>query len=329
MVNSRNAIILIGLAFSSCVVIVLSILIGRIEITSGQLLSFLLGETTDNVALVIKEIRGPRILCAFLIGGALSLTGATYQGLFRNPMVSPSILGVSSGAGFGAALALTLSLGVFWVQCSAFIFGIIAVVIVYAISKACKTLSRQITLILSGMVVAAVFTALISVLKYAADPYDTLPSIVYWLMGGLSHIEPSDLFYLAVIIFPLFAFLSAISWKLDILSFGDDEARSMGIPVERLRITVVIAATVLTATAVSVSGIIGWVGLIVPHLTRFMLGARNIVLLPGSFFVGGIFLLLVDNFSRSVSAMELPLGITTSLLGAPFFIFILLRSKRI
>lgn len=278
---------------------------------------------------IILHIRLPRILAAFLIGGTLSLTGAAYQGLFRNPMVSPSILGVSSAAGFGASLAILLALSSFWVQTISFLSGIGAIVLVYAISLAVgQRQDKYLTLILSGMVISAIFTALVSLLKYMADPYDTLPSIVYWLMGGLAGIELKELKYLALIALVGGFVLTISGWKLDLLSFGDDEARSMGVPVEQLRLLVIVVATLMTAAAVCLSGIIGWIGLLVPHMARMVIGPKNNFLLPASFFIGGAFLMLVDNFSRSISSMEIPLGITTSLIGAPFFIFILLKTSR-
>ena len=292
--------------------------------------AFIPGITVSSQAqTIILNIRLPRILAAFLIGGTLSLTGAAYQGMFRNPMVSPSILGVSSAAGFGASLSILLALGAFWVQTISFLCGIGAIVVVYLVSLSVgKRHDRYLTLILSGMVVSAIFTALISLMKYVADPYDTLPSIVYWLMGGLSNIEMSDLKYIALIALTGGIILSLSGWKLDLLSFGDEEAKSMGIHVERLRFLVIIVATLMTAAAVSISGIVGWVGLLVPHIARMIIGPKNNQLLPASFFIGGAFLIIVDNFSRTVSSMEIPLGITTALIGAPFFIFILQKTSR-
>ncbi|MFT3739317.1 MAG: iron ABC transporter permease [Breznakibacter sp.] len=278
---------------------------------------------------VVVNIRLPRILAAFLVGGTLSLTGAAYQGMFRNPMVSPSILGVSAGAGFGAALAILLALGAFWVQTFAFVFGITAVVTVYLIGLATgEKYNKSLTLILSGMVVSTVFTALVSMLKYVADPYDALPSIVYWLMGGLSQIEMADLGYVSIIAMVGLTVLTLSGWKLDILSFGDEEAKTMGIHVDRLRILVIGTATLMTAAAVSISGIIGWVGLLVPHIVRMVVGPSNRMLLPASFLTGGAFLMVVDDFSRSITSLEIPLGITTSLIGAPFFIFMMMKTSK-
>ncbi len=306
----------------------ISIGIAFISLSLGRY-TFSGDETMAQLKTIFIDIRLPRILAAFMVGGTLSLTGAAYQGMFRNPMVSPSILGVSAGAGFGAALAILLALGNFWVQAFSFIFGITAVIAVYIISLSTgKKHDKCLTLILSGMIVATVFTALISILKYVADPYDALPSIVYWLMGGLSDIEMGDLTYIACITIPGLLILSLSGWKLDILSFGDEEAKTMGINVEHLRLLVITIATLMTASAVSISGIIGWVGLLIPHIARMLMGPKNAILLPASFLIGGSFLMIIDDFSRSISSMEIPLGITTSLIGAPFFIFILMKTSK-
>ncbi len=323
------------LASVSLLLILLSLMVGRYGISFAEMVSFFKSLFADSVSIkpqvstVILNVRLPRVWAAFLVGGTLSITGAAYQGMFRNPMVSPSILGVSAGAGFGAALAILLGLNSFMLQVSSFIFGTGAVAAVYAVSLAAgKKYDRNLTLILSGLVVATVFSALISILKYIADPDDTLPSIVYWLMGGLSGIEMADLRFIVVIAAAGLILLTMSGWKLDMMSFGDDEAKTMGINVDRFRFWVIAAATLLTASAVSISGIIGWVGLLVPHTARMLVGSKNSVLLPASFFTGGVFLLIVDDFSRTVAPMEIPLGITTSLIGAPFFIFVLMRSSK-
>jgi len=322
------------LAILSVLIIFFSLVLGRYSISIKDLWLFIQSCFNDDIKMqsqiktILTEIRLPRIIASFLVGGTLSITGATYQGMFRNPMVSPSILGVSSGAGFGAALAILLALSPFMMQTLSFLFGIGAVIAVYAISLVTgKKHEKCLTLILSGMIVATVFAALISMLKYVADPNDTLPSIVYWLMGGLSNIEMTDLCFITIVSIVGLILLSISGWKLDMLSFGDEEARTMGIHVERFRFLVISIATLMTASAVSISGIIGWVGLVIPHISRMLTGSKNAVLLPSSFFIGGIFLLIVDDFSRTVVSMEIPLGITTSLIGAPFFIFILMKSS--
>jgi iron complex transport system permease protein len=317
------------------VTIVVSLFIGRYQISFMEFVSLLnLENVSENVRLnqietIVFRIRLPRTIAAFLVGGTLSVTGAAYQGMFRNPMVSPSILGVSAGAGFGAALAIILGLETVLRQSFSFSFGIVAVFLVYFISSITgKKYDRTLTLILGGMIVATVFTALISILKYVADPDNTLPSIVYWLMGGLSDIEFKHVHFISIISIAGLALLSFSGWKLDILSFGDEEAKTMGIGVERFRLLIIVVATLMTSAAVSISGIIGWVGLLVPHITRMITGHKNTKMLPASFLIGGIFLLIVDDFSRSIATMEIPLGITTSLLGAPFFLYILMKTSK-
>lgn len=313
-----------------------SLMLGRfhISLTDIHMLlsssNIVSGQYNDPAIMtVLVNIRLPRILAAFMVGGTLSITGATYQGMFRNPMVSPSILGVSAGAGFGAALAIMLGLNASMLQSFSFISGISAVIIVYCISSVTgKRYNKNLTLILAGMIIGAVFTAMLSILKYIADPDTALPSIVYWLMGGLSSIELEDLTTISIISLTGLCILSISGWKLDMLSFGDDEAKTMGIKVEQVRSITIIIATLMTAAAVSISGIIGWVGLLIPHIARMLTGPKNATLLPASFLIGGIFLLIVDDFSRTISTMEIPLGITTSLIGAPFFIYILLKTAK-
>jgi iron complex transport system permease protein len=319
----------------SLAIIIGSLLLGRYSISLTEFGVFIQSffntkiETSPQLKTVLFDIRLPRILAAFFVGGTLSITGATYQGMFRNPMVSPSILGVSAGSGFGAALSILLGFSTLMLQGFSFIFGIGAVAAVYAISHSTgKKFDKCLTLILSGMIVSAVFAALISILKYVADPNNALPSIVYWLMGSLSDIEMKDLGFIAAISLPGLLLLSMSGWKLDMLSFGDDEAKTMGVHVNRIRLMVIAVATLMTAAAISISGIIGWVGLIIPHIARMLIGPKNSVLLPASFLIGGIFLLIVDGFSRTVSSMEIPLGITTSLIGAPFFIYILMKTSK-
>lgn len=323
------------LLVAALLVMAASLLIGRYPVSPGDLWLLLKALFTpgaiegNRTALVVFSIRLPRILAAFLIGGSLSVTGAAFQGMFRNPMVSPSILGVSAGAGFGAALSITLGLNTILQQGFSFSFGIAAVFMAYFISRLTgKNYSRTLTLILGGMIVGTVFTALISILKYVADPDNTLPAIVYWLMGSLAHIELKHVYFIGFSAVLGLALLSFSGWKLDILSFGDEEAKTLGIKVERFRLLVIVVATLMTSAAVSISGIIGWVGLLIPHITRMITGHKSTRMLPVSFLIGGIFLLVVDDLSRSAATMEIPLGISTSLLGAPFFLYILMKTSK-
>ena len=236
--------------------------------------------------------------------------------MFRNPMVSPTLLGGSAGAAFGAAIAILLSLPVLVVHLTTFGGGLLAVAITYVVGvKFCRGGNTTLAIILSGIIVSTLFTSLLSMIKYVADPYDKLPVIVYWLMGSLASITRDNL------ILPLYF----LRWKINLLSFGDGEAKSLGIPVERLRLTVIICATLMTAAAVAISGIIRLVGLVVPHLVRFIVGPDFRFLLPGSALMGGLFLLASDNLTRTLWTMEIPLGILTSLFGVPFFLYLLIK----
>ncbi|MDX9873234.1 MAG: iron ABC transporter permease [Clostridia bacterium] len=283
----------------------------------------------EMIESVVIKVRLPRIITAVLVGGALAISGTAYQGLFKNPMVSPDILGASAGAGFGAAMGILLSLGILGIQGSAFLFGLIAVVLSYSISSAVSRGKDAILiLVLTGMVVSTLFSSFITLIKYVADPYNKLREITYWLMGGLSAACLNDvkiiILPLVIGVIPLFL----LRWQLNVMVFGDEEARAMGVNTKRIRLAVILSSTLLTAAAVAVCGIIGWVGLVIPHLSRILVGPNYKTLLPASFLIGGAFLLLVDNLARSLFTMELPLGVLTSIIGAPFFIYLLMKRKK-
>ena len=278
---------------------------------------------------VVVGIRLPRILAALLVGASLSISGASYQGLFRNPMVSPGILGVSAGASFGAALAILLGYGMLGIQCLAFAWGLIAVGATWLIGN---TLGRQgnsvLVMVLSGIIMGTLFTAFVSLIKFVADPYNTLPTITFWLMGSLASVELSDLGLACIPMFLGMGVLMAMGWTINVLCFGDEEAKALGLETGRLRFVVILCATLVTATAVALAGVIGLIGLIVPHLARILVGPDHRVLLPTSALMGGGFLLLVDDLARALFEVELPLGIVTSIIGAPFFLHLLGRSRK-
>jgi iron complex transport system permease protein len=280
----------------------------------------------DTVETVIYQIRLPRILLAMGIGGGLAISGASFQGMFRNPLVSPNILGVSAAAGFGAALAILLSGNSAMIQIFALAFGILGVILTYSISRVYKT-TPTLMLVLSGVVVAAFFSALISATKYVADPYEKLPAIVFWLMGSLATASTKDLLMAIPPIMLGSIGLWLVSWRINILSMGDEEARSLGIRTELLKGFIIICATVVTASAVCVAGIIGWVGLIIPHIARMLVGPDHRVLLPASFAIGAAYLLLIDDLARTVTAAEIPLGILTAIIGAPFFAYLIRKTQ--
>jgi len=277
---------------------------------------------------VVWLVRMPRILASILVGGALSVSGATYQGLFRNPMVSPDILGASAGASVGACFMMLLNQGNAMIQLGAFIMGIAAVALSYFLSKAIGRGGNMILLlVLCGMTVNTLFQAVVSIIKYMADTESQLPEMTYWLMGSLAKVDYKDLLFFVITfligVIPIFA----LRWRLNVLSFGEDEAKAMGVNVAAVRVVCIVCATLLTAAVVSIAGTIGWVGLMIPHLVRFIVGPNNKTLVPMSLLTGALFMLIIDNFCRALLAYEIPLGVLTSLLGAPFFIFILYKRK--
>lgn len=322
-------LLLAGLFFAS-------FLVGRYGVSLGQtlevLFSALLGKESVNpemVQSVILKVRAPRIIAAVLVGGSLAVAGSVYQGLFRNPMVSPDILGASSGAGFGAALAILLSFSFTGIQFMAFGFGILAVLLAYGISKSVSHgKDALLLLVLSGIVISTLFSSFITLAKYVADPFTKLPEITYWLMGTLSATSMTDVKMLLIPLLIGLAPLFLLRWRLNAMAFGEEEAQAMGLNTKLLRIVFVFGATLLTASSVAVSGMIGWVGLVIPHLSRMTVGPNYKTLLPVSFLIGGIFLLAVDDIARAVFSVELPLGILTATIGAPFFIFLLFRRKK-
>lgn len=301
---------------------------GVLNIIGSRLFGFECSEPAMAQTIVWK-VRLPRIVAAVLIGAALAVAGAVYQGLFKNPMVSPDILGASSGAGFGAALALLFSLPYLAVQGSAFLFGIAAVGLAYLI---CQRVSRGkdavLMLILGGMVVSTLFSSFTTLIKYVADPDSKLPEITYWLMGSLASVNQRDvllmLIPLVLGIVPTFL----MRWRLNVMAFGDEEAQSLGLNVKRIRGLLIVCATLLTAASVAVAGMIGWIGLIIPHMCRFIVGPNYKNLVPMSLLTGGVFLLVVDCLARTLFTTEIPLGILTSLIGAPFFVYLLFKRKK-
>lgn len=280
----------------------------------------------DTINTVIFQVRLPRTLMAMLVGAALSVSGASFQGMFRNPLVSPDILGVSAAAGFGAALAILISGNTATIQLFAFIFGLVGVIMAYALSRVHKS-TPILMLVLSGVVVSSLFSALISIAKYVADPFDKLPAITFWMMGSLSAISLKDLITVVPAIALGIIGLLMVRWRLNVLAMGDEEARSMGVKTEMLKGLVVFCATVVTASSVCVSGMIGWVGLVIPHVCRMIVGPDHKVLLPTTLSVGASYLLIIDNISRTAISAEIPLGILTAIIGAPFFGFLIRKTK--
>ncbi len=276
---------------------------------------------------VIFNIRLPRILAAFLVGAALATAGSAYQGMFQNPLVSPDILGASAGAGFGAALAIYLNLGSLAVTIFAFCGGLISVGVAYGISRLSRG-SATLSMVLAGILVSSLFSASTSYIKLVADTTQQLPEITYWLMGSLAGATMDDVIFAGIIIIigtlPIFL----LRWRMNVLTIGEDEARSMGINTHLLRFIVVVCATLITAVAVSISGVIGWVGLVIPHFCRMIFGYDYRRIIPASIIMGGGFLLLVDDIARSIATIEVPIGILTAFVGAPIFAYLLISGGR-
>lgn len=268
--------------------------------------------------------RLPRIILACMVGCCLSTAGAAYQGVFQNPMAAPDILGASSGAAFGAALAILLGLGSSMIMGFAFAASIVTVLLVIYVGNRAKG-KRVVGLILAGIMVSSLVSSGTSLIKLVADPEDQLPAITYWLMGSLNGTAPSDVLFALVPMLVGAVPLFLLRWRINILTLGDEEARTMGVNAKRLRIIVILCATLITAASVSVSGVIGWVGLVIPHLARRLVGNNYKHLLPASMLFGAIFLLLVDDVSRNLFATEIPIGILTSFIGAPFFIYLITK----
>jgi iron complex transport system permease protein len=302
--------------------------IGPIPVSLADILATLAGGDTGQAGVVIWNIRLPRVLAAMLVGAALAAAGASYQIMFRNPLVSPDILGVSSGAALGAVCAIFLSLPILAIQGFAFAGGLVAVALVSTIASAVRGVDTTLVLVLTGVVMGALAGAATSLLKVMADPYDQLPAITFWLLGSLARVTSGDLLpVLPAVILGLIP-LVLLRWRINVLSLGDDEARALGIDASRLRLLVIGAATLITASVVAIAGVVGWVGLVIPHIARMLVGPSFAVLLPVAAVIGAGYLLLVDTLSRTLGVVEIPLGILTAVIGAPFFLWLLARGRR-
>lgn len=328
--ENKEIISWVLLIFLPIVLFFASFLMGRYPISPVDVIKTILCpifpqlSVSSTINTIVWQIRLPRILAALLVGASLSMAGTAFQGIFKNPLVSSDLLGVSNGAGFGAALAILLSGSSVVIQIFAFIFGIISVSITYLISKAYKA-GGILILVLSGVAISAFFNSLISAIKFIADPEDKLPEIVYWLMGSLASVTMDEIIMIIVPVFIGFLILYLLRWQMNILAMGDEEAQSLGLNPSRVRLIIIAGCTLLTSAAVSISGIIGWIGMIIPHMARMIVGPDNKILLPASLSLGASFLLLIDNISRVVISMEIPIGILTAVIGVPIFLYLLRR----
>jgi iron complex transport system permease protein len=309
-----------------------SLFMGRFDVPAAEaariLASRFLPITPDwpaSMETILLQIRLPRAVMALFVGAGLSMSGAAYQGMFRNPLVSPDILGVTAASGFGAALALLFSRSAVELELIAFLFGILGVGLTYLLARTYRS-TPILMLVLSGVIVAAFFSALLSGVKYVADPDSKLPAITYWLLGSLNGISTRSLTMALPPIVLGGAGLMLVRWRLNVLSMGDDEARSLGVRTDHLKAIIIVCTTLITAAAVSVCGIVGWVGLVIPHLARMWVGPDHRALLPAACSIGATYLLLIDDVARSASAGEIPLGILTAVVGAPFFAYLLRKT---
>ena len=330
MTRPRRAVILILLPPA---LLYASLFVGRFAVSPIDVARILFAQIfpiahdwPKSVETIVLQIRLPRAIMAMCVGAGLSISGAAYQGMFRNPLVSTDILGVTAASGFGAAVALLLSANALGLQLTAFAFGLAGVALTYRLARIYQT-TPVLMLVLSGVVVAAFFSALLSGAKYIADPESRLPAITYWLLGSLN---AASIKGLAMALPPIILGslgLLLVRWKLNVLAMGDEEARSLGVETERLKGIVIVCTTLITAAAVSVCGMVGWVGLVIPHVGRMLVGPDHRFLLPATLSIGASYLLFIDDIARTATAGEIPLGILTAIIGAPFFAYLLRRTR--
>lgn len=330
--KARSMVVVLGLV--TVVVAIVSLGIGRYYIGPLGIVKVLLQGISGihygmdkNAMAVVLNIRLPRIAASMLLGAGLAISGQTFQMIFRNPLVSPDVLGTSSAASFGASLALLLGLSALMVSITAFAAGIVALFLIYTIASRTRR-EQTLSLILVGMVVSSIFSAATSFVKLIADPNNVLPAITYFLMGSLSGVGSGDLALVAVPVLVSIAVLLVLSWKINLLSLSEDEARSIGVNTRLVRAVAIVCATVITASSVAVAGNIGWVGLIIPHISRMLVSNDARYSFPSSVFFGASFLTVVDCVSRAASTIEIPIGILTAFIGAPFFLYLLFREVR-
>lgn len=326
-IKASAHIILISLPI---LISIFALAIGRMPLSIGQIVNFFnayLGgrEVDPMLESVIINVRLPRIITGLVVGAGLSAAGLSFQGVFSNPLATPDILGVSSASSLGAVIGILLSLSTLSIQALALVFGLIGVVLTLYIGKT-RTKSSTIMLILAGLVVSSLTNALSSLLKYTADPTDKLPAISYWLMGSFARSSYKNLMLSApLIIFGIFL-IRLLIFKLNIMSLSEDEAKSLGVNVKKTRLIFIFASTLITASSISMCGQVGWIGLIIPHMARMMVGANNTHTLPISLSLGASLMVLIEALSRTVSVIELPISVLTAIIGAPIFISLIRKT---
>jgi iron complex transport system permease protein len=336
--NKRHeAAVIISLIVILSAVLIFSLMVGRFGLPLGTIIRVFAARFSGNVDAELRQaynvlfiIRLPRIFLTLLVGAALAISGAAYQSLFRNPLVSPDILGVTHGAGVGAAIGILLGMPSVGIHLLSFLFGIGVVSIVLSLSRILGSgKNATVVLVLTGTIMNLLAQSIISFTKYVADAESKLPEITFWLMGSFARSGNYRNIYIMLVLFligavPVFLW----RWKINVLSFGDEEARSLGIDTKRLRAVVILCSTLLTAASVSLCGTIGWVGLIIPHISRLLVGPNNRVLFPVALLAGSTFMLIVDDFARAIVPGELPIGVLTAFVGAPLFLYMLFNGKR-
>ena len=309
------------------VMCICALCLGQFSISIPDVFTILLGQKTnvENAFLVIWNVRIPRIVLSLIAGAGLACAGAAFQCLFSNPLATPDTLGCANGASFGAALGILLGLHGFGVQMSALCFGIVSVLLVFCITKTREN-NNMMMVILGGMVISSLFSALVSFVKYVADPNDVLPVITFWLMGSFSGATMKALCTGGPIILIGILILFLMRYRLNILSMDEEEAISMGIPVKRDRCIVILSASLITASVVSMCGVIGWIGLLIPHITRMLFGNNTKYVIPSCIVFGALFMVAIDTLARCMSTSEIPVSILTSMIGAPVFLFLLRKT---
>jgi iron complex transport system permease protein len=335
LARGRFALRVAGAALVLAAIVAWSFVVGRFSVTPGEVWRALWSALTGgesglpaNVEAVVLQVRGTRVVAALAVGAALAAAGASLQNLFRNPLVSPDILGVTAGCALGAGVAILLALPMAGIQAAAFAGGLAAVLLVMAIGNWIGGRDPILTLILTGVVVGSLFAAGVALVKYVADPFDELPAITFWLLGSFASALPRDL---PATLAPMAAgagVLALLRWRMDVLAMPEDEARSLGVDVPKMRLVVIAAATLVTASAVSLAGTIGWVGLVIPHAARLLVGAAFARVLPMSLLLGAAFMLVVDTACRVAFVNEIPPGVATAFVGTPVFIALLALTFR-
>ena len=327
MVKKRYYAVMTGTAIVLVIFALYALCTGQYQISLEELVRAFAGkEVSANVMTVLFKIRLPRILVSIAAGAGLSAAGAAFQSMFANPLATPDTLGASNGASFGAALAILLGFNILGIQAMALIFGLSAIALVFLVSGADRRNVSILTVLLSGMVISSLFSALVSFVKFVADPNDVLPVITYWLMGSFSSINLKSLYTGLPLIAAGTVILYLIRYRLNVLSLSKEETVSLGIDVPKIRTLIIVSSTLITASVTAMCGVISWVGLLIPHIARMLVGNDNCRVIPCSIVCGGLFLVVIDTLARTLAISEIPVSILTSIIGAPVFILLLKKT---